>query len=28
MKKHIPNLLSFSRIILSPLVIFLYFYNS
>lgn len=28
MIKHIPNLLSLSRIVLSPLVIFLYFYNS
>lgn len=28
MKKQIPNILSVSRIILSPLVIFLYFYNS
>lgn len=28
MKKQIPNLLSVSRIVLSPLVIFLYFYDS
>ena len=28
MKKQIPNILSVSRIVLSPLVIFLYFYNS
>ncbi len=28
MKSQIPNLLSVSRIVLSPLVIFLYFYNS
>ena len=28
MKQQIPNLLSISRIVLSPLVIFLYFYNS
>lgn len=28
MKSQIPNLLSISRIVLSPLVIFLYFYNS
>ena len=28
MKNQIPNILSVSRIILSPLVIFLYFYNS